>query len=618
MSQCLNPECLQVNPENTQFCQQCGSNLLLVDRYRAVRILGKGGFGRTFLAIDEFKPSKPPCVIKQFLPDIKSKKGLKKAAELFEREAMRLDELGKHSQIPELLAFFNQEDRQYLIQEFIDGDDLAKELKIKGVFNEQQIRELLNDMLAVLKFVHSNNVIHRDIKPENIIRRKQDGKLVLVDFGAAKSAECIESSVTGTIIGSAAYIAPEQAVGKPKFASDLYSLGATCLHLLTDVQPTELFDVAEGEWKWREYLEDNDISYELSRVLDKLVEGATKRRFEKVEEVLQALYGGISPVVTNRRTSSSNYAQKPKYGVSTNSSSKTSASVKSRVKPPSVKNLNLKVFTYTFLKIDQTNDLVIGRNPPLKTIEYAGKAKYITVDLGKGITMDLVGIPGGKYLMGSPDNEAERSSEESPQHPVAIPPFLMGKYPVTQQQWERVMKSNPSRFTDHPDNPVEKVSWFDCWEFCEKLSEKIGREFRLPTEAEWEYACRGKTTTPFHFGETIADELANYNGEYAYASGKEGEYRGKTTKVGSFPPNSFGLYDLHGNVAEWCADSWHDSYQNAPNNGSAWLSENEKDSRVLRGGSWLHLAGCCRSSHRLSSPPGSKSDAFGFRIASSV
>ncbi len=613
MSQCLNPECLEVNPDKTQFCQNCGTKLLLVDRYRAVRILGKGGFGRTFLAIDEFKPSKPRCVIKQFLPDVKSKKGLKKAAELFEREAMRLDELGKHLQIPELLAFFNQEDRQYLIQEFIDGDDLAKELYTKGVFNEQQIRELLNDMLAVLKFVHSNNVIHRDIKPENIIRRKTDNKLVLVDFGAAKSTEGQDSSKTGTIIGSVAYIAPEQAVGKPKFASDLYSLGATCLHLLTNIEPTELFDVAEGEWIWRQYLEnnDNDISYELSRVLDKLVEGATKRRFEKVEEVLQALYGGISSTIRN---SGKNYSQQQNYGVPSSATS----TKKTRTKSKSVKNLDLKVFTYTFLQIDNSNSIAIGRNPPLKTLEYRGKAKYITVDLGKGITMDLIGIPGGKYLMGSPDEEPERSTEESPQHSVAVRPFLMGKYPVTQKQWERVMKKNPARFTGNSENPVEKVSWFECWEFCEKLSEKIGREFRLPTEAEWEYACRGKTKTPFHFGNTISSELANYNGEYPYNSGKEGEYRSKTTKVGSFPPNCFGLYDVHGNVAEWCADHWHDNYGNAPNDGSAWLEDNPKGSRVLRGGSWLHLPGSCRSSHRLSSPPTSKSDAFGFRIASSV
>ena len=232
ISQCLNPDCLYVNVENTELCQRCNSKLLLMNRYRAVSILGQGGFGRTFLAVDELKPSKPRCVIKQFLPEVKSKKAIAKATELFTREATRLDELGQHEQIPSLLAFFDQEERKYLIQEYIDGQDLLKILTEEGVFNQQQIEELLQDLLDVLKFVHENNVIHRDIKPENIIKRKQDGKLVLVDFGAAKETMISDgTSQVGTIIGSVSYIAPEQAAGKAKFASDLYSLGATCLHL---------------------------------------------------------------------------------------------------------------------------------------------------------------------------------------------------------------------------------------------------------------------------------------------------------------------------------------------------------------------------------------------------
>jgi len=611
MTQCLNPDCLQINPEETQYCQECGAQLLLADRYRALRILGKGGFGRTFLAIDQSKSTNNFCVIKQFLPDIKSKKGLKKAAELFKREAMRLNELGKHNQIPKLLAFFNQESRQYLIQEFIDGEDLSKELKRKGVFNEQQIRELLNDMLAVLEFVHNNHVIHRDIKPENIIRRRKDNKLVLVDFGAAKEAEAGAPSVTGTIIGSAAYIPPEQAVGKPKFASDLYSLGATCLHLLTNIEPTELFDVAEGEWVWREHLEDNDISYELSRVLDKLVEGATKRRFQTVEEVLQSLSsGGVAPTIRTRKRS-------PAHGHSRvkNQEKSTKAATK---KNSSAQNLDLKMAEYIFLTHKPNDSLIIDKKAPLKQFQHRGKARYITIDLGKGITMDLIGIPGGKYLMGSPEDEPERANDEGPQHTVKIRPFLMGKYPVTQAQWKAIMKNNPSRFTEDEENPVEKVSWFDCLNFCEKLSQKLGREFRLPTEAEWEYAARAKSTTPFFFGETITTELANYNGEYTYGIELEGEYRHKTTKVGSFSPNRFGLHDIHGNIAEWCEDSWHDNYQEAPSNGEPWVEDDDSLERVLRGGSWLHLPGSCRSSQRLNSTGNSKSDAFGFRIASSV
>ena len=613
ISQCLNPNCLHINLNNTELCEQCNSKLVLKDRYRAISLLGQGSFGRTFLAIDELKPSKPRCVIKQFLPELKGKKALKKAAELFKREAMRLDELGKHQQIPELLAFFNQEDRQYLIQEFINGDDLAKELKTNGVFNQQQIKELLEDLLAVLKFVHDNNVIHRDIKPENIIRRKKDGKLVLVDFGAAKEAIGANTSAVGTIIGSAAYIAPEQAVGKAKFASDLYSLGATCLHLLTNIEPTELFDTAEGEWMWRNYLQDNEIDYELSYVLDKLVEGATKRRFQSVEEVLQSLTGKVTPALSTPKPHTSRTGYNPQ----------TSTKKKSP-KINKIHRLQLKVAEFNFITISDAPCLIVGRRSSLPTHRHSGKAKYITLNLGNNLTLDLIGIPGGKFLMGSPKSEPESEPEEHPQHPVSIRPFFMSKYPITQAQWQAIMNDNPARFIDRDilisqsKKPVERVSWFDCCLFCEKLSELIGREFRLPTEAEWEYACRGKTVTPFHFGSTITTELANYNGEDVYGSGFVGENRHQTTDVDSFSANKFGLYDLHGNVAEWCADTWHDNYHNAPNDGSAWTSNDPKDLRVLRGGSWLHLPECCRSAQRFKSTPKSKSDAFGFRIASSI
>ena len=159
------------------------------------------------------------------------------------------------------------------------------------------------------------------------------------------------------------------------------------------------------------------------------------------------------------------------------------------------------------------------------------------------------------------------------------------------------------------------MSWFDCCQFCEKLSQLVGRKFRLPTEAEWEYACRGKTQTAFHFGSTIGTELANYNGQGNYGSGFKGDNRQETTNVDLFPANQFGLYDLHGNVAEWCADTWHSGYQNAPDDGSAWISDNSQDLRVLRGGSWRHLPDSCRSAHRLKSLPNSKSDAISFRIA---
>ena len=288
MSQCLNPDCLQLNSKTTIFCQKCGSKLLLTDRYRALKILGQGGFGRTFLAVDEHKPSQPYCVIKQFLPQAQGTNNQQKAEELFQQEAIQLEQLGKHQQIPELFAYFIQDHRQYLVQEYIEGENLAQELAQSGAFSETKIINLLGDLLPVLAFIHQKPLIHRDIKPENIIRRKSDNKFVLVDFGAAKAATRTALAVTGTVIGSAGYVAPEQALGKPTFASDLYSLGVTCIHLLTNKEPFDLFDVSEGDWVWRDYLTVK-INNTLGQVLDKLLQQGTKKRFQTAQEVLEAL-----------------------------------------------------------------------------------------------------------------------------------------------------------------------------------------------------------------------------------------------------------------------------------------------------------------------------------------
>ncbi len=244
----------------------------------------------------------------------------------------------------------------------------------------------------------------------------------------------------------------------------------------------------------------------------------------------------------------------------------------------------------------------------------------------------MVFIPGGTFLMGSPEDELEHSPSESPQHEVTVPTFFMGKYPVTQAQWQVVaglpqvkqkLNPNPSHFSGE-NRPVEQVSWHDAVEFCHRLAQKTGRLYRLPTEAEWEYACRAGTTTPFHFGETITTDLANYRGtdddslrwSGSYGRGPKGIYREETTPVGSFPANAFGLYDMHGNVWEWCEDHWHDSYEGAPNDGSAWLdSEATEDAyRVLRGGSWFNNPWNCRSATRLYVNAGFRSYNGGFRV----
>ena len=291
MSYCLTPGCLTPqNPASARFCLSCGSKLWLKERYHSIQPIGRGGFGRTFLAVDKDLPSQPRCVIKQLCLQSQGSLVLKKAVELFHQEAERLDELGKHPQIPTLLAHFEQNKQLYLVQELIEGETLEQELQHKGVFNEAQIWELLRDLLPVLKFIHDRNVIHRDIKPANIIRRRSDRKPILIDFGVAKLLTGTALFHTGTTIGSPEYMAPEQTKGKALQASDLYSLGVTCIYLLTNVPPFSMFDIINNRWAWRDYLlKDNRVSDRLGRILDKLLENAIAQRYQSASEVLQTL-----------------------------------------------------------------------------------------------------------------------------------------------------------------------------------------------------------------------------------------------------------------------------------------------------------------------------------------
>jgi formylglycine-generating enzyme required for sulfatase activity len=268
------------------------------------------------------------------------------------------------------------------------------------------------------------------------------------------------------------------------------------------------------------------------------------------------------------------------------------------------------------------------------------------------LSLTLVEIPAGSFLMGSPPEEPERSDDEGPQHEVTLESFFISQTPITQAQWREVagwqplpaerwgrdLNSDPSHFQNregqaegevplfeaeaNTDNrPVENVSCLDAMEFCNRLSQRTGRTYSLPSEAQWEYACRAGTTTPFYFEDMISPELANYDGNYAYADGHQGVYRKQTTPVGMFPANAWGLHDMHGNVWEWCLDEWHESYEGAPIDGRAWgdAAEGEKSkeslkTKLLRGGSWRHNPRNCRSAYRLHGRPGYASSSVGFRV----
>jgi formylglycine-generating enzyme required for sulfatase activity len=264
--------------------------------------------------------------------------------------------------------------------------------------------------------------------------------------------------------------------------------------------------------------------------------------------------------------------------------------------------------------------------------------------VGEALPLHMVLVPGGTFLMGSPDDEPEREEREGPQRDVSVASFFMGRYPVTQAQWRvvaampqvgRELKPDPSRFKGD-NRPVEQVTWYDAVEFCARLSAHTGRPYRLPSEAEWEYACRAGTTTPFYFGNTLTTEVANYDGNFTfgntlttevanydgnftYADGPEGEYRKETIPVDHFGiANAFGLRDMHGNVYEWCQDHSHSNYEGAPTDGSAWIEGGDSERRILRGGSWVNYPRHCCSAYRIGIVPDDRNSYIGFRVVCSA
>ena len=365
MSYCLNPNCVEPeNPQQSSFCRSCGGVLRLRDRYVAIKPIGQGGFGRTFQAIDEDKPSKPFCVIKQFFPQVEGTTAAQKAAELFTQEASALEQLD-HPNIPKLLAYFVTPDsRQYLVQEFIDGQNLKDELAQHGNLSAVQIRELLATTLSTLEYIHQLGFIHRDIKPENIIRRTDNRQLYLVDFGAAKLATLDRPQIQGTMIGTPEFMAPEQGWGRSFPSSDLYSLGVTCLNLLTGISPFNLFDDNLGTWTWQANLA-TPIEPQLAAIIDKLIQPKPIDRYQTVQAAIDALQVLNSTVNLPQSNSSSPEISLPAQITSLQSS---------RIAPQPVVTQVLKpnpVYNW------QEDYIFVWHNKPINTIDISSNGQYL-------------------------------------------------------------------------------------------------------------------------------------------------------------------------------------------------------------------------------------------------
>lgn len=604
---CLNPDCEKpLNQDTHKFCQSCGTELIsrLRNRFIIIKPLGRGGFGKTYLAEDTDK-LKEKCVVKQLVYQAQGSHANKLIVDLFMREAEQLQQLWANPQIPSLFAYFEEGGYLYLVQQYVEGQDLLKELKVDGYFNDQKIKSLLQDLLPVFEAIHQHKVIHRDIKPENIMRRGSDGKLILIDFGVSKQLSKSIVSVAGTMVGSLGYAAPEQMEsGIAQANSDLYSLGASCFHLMTGINPWNLWKMQGYGWlrEWRKHLQQ-PISEELGKVLDKLLQIEPADRYQTAKEVLSDLEQAKTRAATEKlqryeqefsnavrsvypldddvreglnqlqqslglrdtdvagieqpilkqaeatrqeqlkqRAKAQRQEQLRQQELARNQAQQTpiaQPSVSQTPTPSPLSPVSQKknrrqfltlaafggvglgsVLVWEFIKNSQ-RDLTTSESPSpdlgplsespspdplpssesassLKSFEYEvvsvdevgditdrkqERAEFFTEDLDSSTTLEMVLIPGGTFTMGSPSNELKRESDEGPQHKVAIPAFYLGKYQVTQAQWEAIMGPKPSLFKG-PNRPVDRVSWNEAVEFCQKLSQKSGKDYRLPSEAE--------------------------------------------------------------------------------------------------------------------------------------
>jgi formylglycine-generating enzyme required for sulfatase activity len=563
-------------------------NLVLKGTYELVEWLGSGAYGLVYRA--RHQRLNTECAVKILKPEITNDETRKR----FLREARTAARL-RHKNIVYVSDYDNDEAAglAYLVMELLRGEPLDKMLGRR--IEPDRAIALMLEVCDGVNHAHKNGVFHRDLKPANVVileaTEHEKETIKIVDFGLAKlhhrtdSSVGLASTIQGTPLGTPAYMSPEACRGEAlDHRSDIYSLGATLYHMLAGRPPFTAPSFAEIT---AQHL--NDKPPQLTHVpgITTALEAAIMRSLEK------------DPL---RR----------QQDVLTFAKDLRSALQGSPVSAPS---FTLVEFSFPVAQVDCHGKVVSSTTQ---------SARLHRERVGYEV-FEMVQIPSGKFLMGSPETEYGRRPDEDPQHEVAVPSFFMSKFEVTQAQWRTVasLAQVKTRLEPWPSarrgdkRPVECITWYEAIEFCERLSRETGREYRLPSEAEWEYACRGGLPTAFCYGENISSDLVNHDGTEPYLNGPQGIRAETTIPVGSsLYANGFGLYEVLGNVWEWCQDAYFRTYHGAPTDGSARFG-NEHLPRVIRGGSWRSPPQHCASASRNSFDPHKSDDDIGFRIVHS-
>ena len=601
---------LAIDSAQSKTIALIGEGQLLSGRYRVIKKIGTGGMGIVYKVKDE-KLDDRVFALKALPPEMSTSNA---AIKRLKKEALAAIDL-RHTNIMALHSFDNDGPHHFLVMEFLHGPDLEDALVDKERFTVDEVLSVARQVCPALEHAHKRGIVHRDIKPSNLIYKTEDGEQVvkIADFGIAFQVRDSIARITGqdTTGGTMHYMPPEQLAGEETDArSDQYALAATLYELLRGRTP---FQGAGGvlmrQIEEKQAAPIKDVPEHINAALLKGLAKKAEDRFESCKELLEALEG------------------RQEVGA-------VAASVDSHTKSGGGSSLMMGAVGLLIVAL-----LVVGgsgmfgekaQEPvPTKvaTVAVATRPAPVKptvsvepVATSKSGEKTVAGItfcwcPTSRFSMGSPVSEHMRGDDEGMRHEVRISKgFWLGKYELTQSQWKNVMGTNPSLFKGD-NRPVDNISWDGCQKFIKKLNSRHGGryKFRLPTEAEWEYACRAETTTAFSFGGNISTNQVNFDGNAPYKNSSKGVFRKKTTRVGSFPANAWGLHDMHGNLWEWCSD-WYSKgyYFRSPRRDPKGPGSGKF--RVFRGGSWRARGFDCRSARRFQESPDYHSDTVGFRL----